>query len=138
VSAQGKPDTITADVVARVRRKTGIPVLQCKRYLEQLPPADYAKFMAAIDSQDGRFLHDPIEDDPAYANIFEEIAREAKALIDQQIQERQRELRASGMEHMEWMARRLSRYLAHDAAVASGASRYRVAHARTDESRSLF
>lgn len=106
MSAQEKPETITAEVVARVRCKTGMPVLQCKRYLEQLPPADYAKFIAAIDSQDGRILHDPIEDDPAYASIFEQVAREAEALIDQQIQERQRELRASGMEHMESMVRR--------------------------------
>lgn len=106
MSAEEKPEAISAELVFDVRRRTGMPVLECKRYLEQLPPADYAKFMVAIATQHGQILHDPIEDDPAYASILDEVAREAEYLIDQQIQKRQRELRANGLEHMESMARR--------------------------------
>jgi hypothetical protein len=83
MSAPEKPAANSAALVATVRRATGLPVLACRRYLEGLAPAHYAKLLAAIAQQGGGILRDPVEDDPAYTGLLADTRREAEALVDQ-------------------------------------------------------
>ena len=59
------------DSVMQLRRATGLPVNACKQILEGAEPDLHAKIVDAMESQsDSQLFHDPIEDDPTFAEIL--------------------------------------------------------------------
>lgn len=73
VSALDKPPTW---MVAEVRRRTGLPLLECRRMLEAATLAEY-KMIAGEHGH--RYRIDPAEDDPQLATVLLRARLEADA-----------------------------------------------------------
>jgi hypothetical protein len=105
---------VSAEQVASLRRRTGMPWMECKRFLASLTPAERDKYIAAAGVQPDGFLHDPTEDDPAIRPLFlavcEEATREAEEWHRQHIAELEQEYpavadlfrRGQGLCHRIW------------------------------------
>ncbi len=84
--------TVPAEQVAHLRRLTGLPWMQCKRFLASLSPAERERYIAATEAQPGGILHDPIEDDPAVRPLFLAICEEATSEVQKWQRQRIAEL----------------------------------------------
>jgi hypothetical protein len=86
---------VSAEEVARLRRRTGMPWMECKRFLASLTPSERDKYIVPAEAQPDGPLHDPIEDDPAIRPLFlticEEATREAEEWRRQRIAELERQ-----------------------------------------------
>jgi hypothetical protein len=95
MSATSSNNLVSANQVQRFRSATGLPVMECKRFLASLSPTDRSAYIELAESQPGRPLHDPIQDDPAIRPLFlaasEEAAREANEWHRQRMAELERE-----------------------------------------------
>jgi hypothetical protein len=97
---------ISAEVVMRVHRATGMPSQHCKQHLERLSPTHITKLLDATARQRGPTYHDPVEDDPLLSGIFQQARREAQALADEEIERRREEYRRDGLESVEFLLKR--------------------------------
>lgn len=77
VAAMDSGETICANDVMRFHRASGLPVMFCKQFLSSHTAADRAQFIAMAEANPGKYLHDPIEDDPAVHPLFLAICKEA-------------------------------------------------------------
>jgi hypothetical protein len=85
-------EPLTAEQVAHLRRLTGLPWMECKRFLESLPQSERERHLAAAaEAKPGVILRDPIEDDPnirpTFLAICEEVAKEVLEFHQQRITE---------------------------------------------------
>jgi hypothetical protein len=71
---------VPAELVMRIRRATGLPVMQCKRFLDGLPPEERLRTAEAAEASaaQGGILRDPLEDDPEFRAIFQAVCEEAR------------------------------------------------------------
>jgi hypothetical protein len=97
---------LTAKIVMRVHRATGMPLQSCKSHLERLIPAHLAKLLDAISHQRGPTFHDPIEHDPALAVTFETVRSEATTLANEEVERLRQESRRDGLERVEFLLTR--------------------------------
>src|SRR5437764_1138890 len=86
-----KPESAPAALVMRLRRATGMPVLDCKHFLEQFPPADRGRYVEMAEANRGR-LHDPLEDDPTLGPIIRAVEREVALEVEKEHRKRIAEL----------------------------------------------
>jgi hypothetical protein len=70
-------ENIRAEDVMRFHRASGLPVMFCKQFLSSHTHADRIQFIAMAEANPGKYLHDPIEDDPAVHPLFLAICDEA-------------------------------------------------------------
>lgn len=102
MSSSAKLGNVPPSVVAAIRKATGAPWIECRRYLERLSGEDMDKVVQAAEVIGGRalqtpvqdlslivqasrnagssYLRDPLETDPAIGPLIEQIQIEAERL----------------------------------------------------------
>jgi hypothetical protein len=71
IDEQQPAEPVSAKQVAQLRRLTGMPWVDCKRFLASLSSTARIRHIEAAEAAGPRgILHDPIEDDPAVRPLF--------------------------------------------------------------------
>lgn len=83
--------SVPATLIMRFRQATCLPVLLSKQVLEQFPPDERIQYVEMAELNGGR-LHDPIEDEPTFQELFKSIRQEANLEVEQWYQEEIAEL----------------------------------------------
>jgi len=108
MTSQTNQQKVPADLVMRLRRATGLPVMVCKDYLRTVDPDLLQRILMAYEdgSVGSSYLRDPIEFDPRYAHAFAEAEVETQREVAAQIEEQRQDLRERGLEHLEYLLKR--------------------------------
>ncbi|MES2461456.1 MAG: hypothetical protein V4671_12810 [Armatimonadota bacterium] len=76
-----------AQLVRRVRRRTGLGVLMCKEALERVPPEHRERYILWHETNHQQLFHDPIETDPEFASIMEVVDKEVAEQVEAMVRE---------------------------------------------------
>lgn len=90
-----KASRVPAELVMRLRERTGLSVLACKRFLEDMTVKERAEWRQIVESQSGPVFHDPQEDDPRIRPLFEAICKEVALIVNKEHTQRIAALEAS-------------------------------------------
>jgi hypothetical protein len=76
-----------AQLVMRLRRRTGLGVLMCKEALERVAPEHRERYILWHETNHQGLFHDPIETDPDFASVMEAVDKEAAAQVEAMVRE---------------------------------------------------
>ena len=105
---------VPASLVIRLRKQTGLPLMECKHFLERFTPEERIRLVELRESQTDTFVHDPIEDNPSIRSLFEAVRAEVNGVVTEEHRKRIAELEESsptveslfrggrGLCHREW------------------------------------
>jgi hypothetical protein len=102
MDADKKSESILASVVMRIRRVTGLGVLESKSLLSTASPLYRSRLELAAEYQnieENSILHDPIEDDPEVTEIIERAEAETRIELKGEKQRR-------GLCHLHWKTKK--------------------------------
>jgi hypothetical protein len=89
-----------ADQIARLREATGMGWLEARMFLAGRPGELCDRIVTAKERQKDRLLHDPIEDEPGFAQQFEDARRQAEEAFRSWVAERNAEYLRRGLTNM--------------------------------------
>jgi len=89
-----------AHQIARIREATGMGWLESRMFLAGRPAAFSERIITAKEKQKDRLLHDPIEDDPAFAVQFADAKRMAQEVFQSWVAKRNADYLRRGMTNM--------------------------------------
>ena len=70
-----------AQEIMRLRKATGMGVVESRKFLDDKSPDLVARIIKAHGTQSEQTLHDPIEDDPEFVDAIAETDREVDGLL---------------------------------------------------------
>lgn len=84
---------VESQLVMRLRKATGLPVLAAKRRLEQLNPEQQLSCIAAAENRPSGILRDPLENDEAVGPIIRDVMALVAEHVRHEHEQRIEELR---------------------------------------------
>lgn len=87
-------------MVAEIRRRTGLPILECRRILEHATPAEYQHITGERRSPDSPYRVDPAEEDPHLAAVLLRATLE----VDKELEREDRSI--MGFCHLFWRTKK--------------------------------
>ncbi|WP_149499654.1 hypothetical protein [Roseiconus lacunae] len=108
---------VATELIARLRRATGMPLLAAREALSQFPPDQQITMVATAEQDDSGMLRDPIEQDPIAGPIISSVLKSVALRVRREHEQRMDDLRKTSPDMADFLSsgRGLCHRIWHDA-----------------------
>ncbi|EKJ99510.1 hypothetical protein RBSH_05176 [Rhodopirellula baltica SH28] len=95
---------VATELIARLRKATGMPLLAAREALSQFPPDQQITMVEAAEQDGSGILRDPIEQDPVAGPIIETVLKAVSVRVREEHKQRMDDLRKTSPQMADFLS----------------------------------